>query len=287
MPELPEVEIVKRSLKNKIYGKKIKKVIVSNRNLRFKIQNNFEKTLRYSSVIKISRFSKYIILTFDNYKFCIIHLGMSGTLHLIDFNKKKNVTNLSFYQYMNLPIKHNHIKISFDKFEIIYNDPRRFGFFKIFNSKEEIQKYFKNKGPDALSFNFSNFYLINKLKKIKKNIKNCLLDQKIISGIGNIYSSEILFYSKINPFKSANKLSNKEIKRLIKFTKIVLRLSIKNGGSSIRDFKNTKGSNGFFQDQFKVYNQANKKCPRKKCIGKIIRVFQSNRSTFFCKSCQK
>ena len=287
MPELPEVEIVKQSLKKKIKDKKIIKVVVRNRNLRFKLQSNFEKILTNRIVNKISRISKYLILIFDNHKYCIIHLGMSGTIHLINKSKKTKITNLSFYKSKILPKKHNHIEIIFSKFKIIYNDPRRFGFFKILNNEHEFRSYFNKLGPEALNDDFNIKYLKKNLKNKKKNIKNLLLDQKFVSGIGNIYANEILFYSKINPKKKALKINYKEINQLLKFSKKVLNLAIKFGGSSIKDFKNTKGSMGEFQKKFKVYEKDNEKCPRKKCSGKIIKIFISNRSTFFCNSCQK
>jgi len=287
MPELPEVEIVKQSLKKKIKDKQIIKVVVRNRNLRFKLQNDFEKNLTNIIVNKISRISKYLILTLDNHKYCIIHLGMTGTIHLINKSQKTKMTNLSFYQSKILPKKHNHIEIIFSKFKIIYNDPRRFGFFKILNNEYEFKSYFHKLGPEALNDDFNNKYLKKNLKNKKKNIKNLLLDQKFVSGIGNIYANEILFYSKINPKKNALKINYKEINELVKFSKKVLNLAIKFGGSSIKDFKNTKGSIGEFQKKFKVYEKDNEKCPRKKCNGKIIKIFISNRSTFFCNSCQK
>ena len=287
MPELPEVEIVKQSLKRKIKDKKIIKVVVRNRNLRFKLQSNFEKILTNRIVNKISRISKYLILIFDNHKYCIIHLGMSGTVHLINKSKKTKITNLSFYKSKILPKKHNHIEIIFSKFKIIYNDPRRFGFFKILNNKHEFKSYFNKLGPEALNVDFNIRYLKKNLKNKKKNIKNLLLDQKFVSGIGNIYANEILFYSKINPKKNSLKINYKEINELVKFSKKVLNLAIKFGGSSIKDFKNTKGSMGEFQKKFKVYEKDNEKCPRKKCSGKIIKIFISNRSTFFCNFCQK
>ncbi len=287
MPELPEVEIVKRSLKNKVNYKKIKKIIITNRDLRFKIQKNFENLLEGRSITNVSRFSKYIILTLDNLNYCLIHLGMSGTLHLINYKKKEKITNLSFYNSKILPKKHNHVKIKFSNFTIIYNDPRRFGFFKLLKNKKELKKYFQRSGPEAISSKFNFKYVKYKLIDKKKNIKNFLLDQYFVSGIGNIYANEILFYSKINPFKIAKKLSSKEIKKLIKYSKLVLNLAIKFGGSSIRDFKNAKGISGSFQNKFKVYDRENKYCLKKNCKGKIIKMFISNRSSFFCKSCQK
>ena len=287
MPELPEVEIIKRSLKNKVNYKKIKKIIITNRDLRFKIQKNFENLLEGRSITNVSRFSKYIILTLDNLNHCLIHLGMSGTLHLINYKKKEKITNLSFYNSKILPKKHNHVKIKFSNFTIIYNDPRRFGFFKLLKNKKELKKYFQRSGPEAISSKFNFKYVKYKLINKKKNIKNFLLDQYFVSGIGNIYANEILFYSKINPFKIAKKLSSKEIKKLIKYSKLVLNLAIKFGGSSIRDFKNARGISGLFQNKFKVYDRENKYCLRKNCKGKIIKMFISNRSSFFCKSCQK
>ena len=287
MPELPEVEIVKRSLKNNVNYKKIKKIIITNRNLRFKVQKNFENLLEGRSITSVSRFSKYIILTLDNHNYCLIHLGMSGTLHLIKYKKEERITNLSFYHSKNLPKKHNHIKIKFSNFTIVYNDPRRFGFFKLLNSKKEVKKYFQRFGPEATSSMFNFKYIKSRLINKKKNIKNLLLDQNFVSGIGNIYANEILFHSKISPFKLVKNLSNKEISKLAKYSKLILNLSIKFGGSSIRDFKNAKGISGLFQNNFKAYNRENKNCVRKNCKGKIIKRFISNRSSFFCKFCQK
>ena len=287
MPELPEVEIVKRSLKNKVNYKKIKKIIITNRNLRFKVQKNFENLLQGRSITGVSRFSKYIILSLDNDLYCLIHLGMTGTLHLIQQRKKDKITNLSFYHSKILPKKHNHVKIKFSNFTIIYNDPRRFGFFKLLNKKKELKEYFERFGPEATSSKFNFKYIKHRFLNKKKNVKNYLLDQNFVSGIGNIYANEILFHSKINPFKSAKKLTNKEIGKLEKYSKLVLKLSIKFGGSSIRDFKNAKGVSGLFQNNFKVYDRENKNCVRKNCNGKINKIFISNRSSFFCKFCQK
>jgi len=287
MPELPEVEIVKRSLKNKVKNKKIKKIIITNRNLRFKIQKNFENVLEGKSITNISRFSKYIILTLNNQNYCLVHLGMSGTLHLINYKKKERSSNLSFYHSKILPKKHNHIKIKFSNFMIVYNDPRRFGFFKILSNKKELKKYFNKFGPEAISSSFNFKYIKYKFINKEKNIKNFLLDQNFVSGIGNIYANEILFLCKISPFKVAKKISDKEIYKLAKFSKLVLNLAIKFGGSSIRDFKNIKGDLGLFQNKFKVYDRKNKNCPRKNCKGKIVKIFISNRSSFFCKFCQK
>ena len=286
MPELPEVEIVKQSLKRAINHKKIRKVIVNNRNLRFKLNKNFEKTLKNKVISNISRISKYVIIEFKCGLYCIFHLGMSGTIHKIN-NKINKFTNLSFYQYQQLPSKHNHIKFIFSNFKIIYNDPRRFGFFKLFKNKKDINFYFRNIGPEPFSKKFNFNYLFNKIKNKKKNIKNILLDQNIIAGLGNIYTNEILFNSKINPKKKGSEINKNEIKKIIKYSNIILKRAIKFGGSSIRDFKNADGNSGSFQKEFKIYGRKGETCSRDNCKGKIIKFFQTNRSTFMCETCQK
>src|SRR5210317_328067 len=239
MAELPEVEIVRQSLDKKIQNKKVKKVIIRNRNLRIKIPYIFEKFLENKTIVKVSRFSKYLIIHLSDNQFCLIHLGMSGTIHLIDFENKKNFTNLSFYNSPFLPKKHNHIEIIFDKFRIIYNDPRRFGFFQIIKNTKDLKNRFIHLGPEPFDSKFN-------LKYFKNFIKN-----KIISN-----------------------------------SKKVLLDAINKGGSSIRDFKNTDGSKGGFQDSFKVYQREGKNCKRVNCNGKILKKVITNRSTFFCNYCQ-
>ena len=287
MPELPEVEIVKQSLAKKIEKKKIKKVIITNRNLRFRIPLKFEEILQNKIIKKVTRFSKYIILNFSNGSFCLIHLGMSGTIHLIEKNNLNKSTNTSFYNSSILPKKHNHIEIHFKDLKIIYNDPRRFGFFKFIDNKKSLVDRFNHLGPEPFFKNFDLKYLLKYFLNKKKDIKSFLIDQKFVSGIGNIYASEILFLSKINPTTYAMKLSKEECKKIITFSKSVLNKAIQKGGSSIRDFKNTSGENGNFQKEFKVYQRKNLNCLRSKCSGKIKKIFISNRSTFFCNTCQK
>ena len=287
MPELPEVEIVVQSLAQKIQQKKIKKVIIKNRNLRFKIPAKFEKILESKTIKKVTRFSKYIIFNFSDGTFCLIHLGMSGTIHLIEKNTLEKITNTSFYNSLSLPKKHNHVEIQFKDCKVIYNDPRRFGFFKFINNSKDLSNKFNHLGPEPFFRNFKLKYLTGYFLNKKKDIKSFLLDQKFVSGIGNIYASEILFFCRIKPIKSAMKLSKNDCKNIILYSKRVLNKAIKKGGSSIRDFKNIEGRNGNFQKEFKVYQRENLNCLRNKCEGKIKKIFISNRSTFFCNTCQK
>ena len=287
MPELPEVEVVRQSLDKKIKQKKIKKVIIRNRNLRSKIPLNFENFLKGQKIIKINRFSKYLILHLSNKSYCLLHLGMSGTVHLVISNKKDSFTNTSFYSNPILPEKHNHVEIIFDKLKIVYNDPRRFGFFQIIQNSNLLKERFASFGPEPFQSSFNLKYVISYFKNKKKNIKNFLLDQKFVSGIGNIYASEILFLSKINPNKKAKLLKVNECKKIINISKSVLINAIKKGGSSIKDFKNLSGKKGNFQKEFNVYERAGLICKRFKCVGIIQKKNISNRSTFFCKNCQK
>ena len=287
MPELPEVEIVKQSLVKKVINKKINRVVIYNRNLRFKIDKNLEKNIKNKQIVDISRKSKYLIIHLNEGKFLLIHFGMSGTLHLSNNEFSNKITNLSFYNKQRLPKKHNHIVFFFSKFKLIYNDPRRFGFVKLLYSDQELKSFLRKYGPEPMDVSFNFNYLKKKIKGSKKKIKNLLLDQEFISGIGNIYASEILYYSKIRPNKIGRRVKNSEIKQIEKFSKHVLKKAIKKGGSSIRNFINSEGLDGSYQKEFKVYDREGKECSTRKCNGFIKKIVISNRSTFYCKNCQK
>ena len=286
MPELPEVEVVRKSLNRKIKNKEIKKVLVKNKNLRFKVPSDFKNFLKNKKVINVNRFSKYLILCLNNKSYCLIHLGMSGTIHLLNLKEKNIITNTSFYNSPLLPNKHNHIEIFFKDLKLIYNDPRRFGFFQILNNDDQLKKRFKHLGPEPFQSTFNLKYLRNFFKGKEKNIKSFLIDQNFVSGIGNIYASEILFLSKINPFKEVKLLSENDCKKIISNSRKILLHAIKRGGSSIKNFKNSNGNSGSFQKEFNAYQREGEKCKNSRCKGMIKKVFISNRSTFFCDICQ-
>ena len=287
MPELPEVEIVRQSLNKKIKQKKVKKVIIRNRNLRLKIPSKFNSYFFNKKIIKVGRFSKYLIIYLPKDNYCLIHLGMSGTIHIVNNKSVNKYTNTSFYNSPFLPKKHNHVELVFENFKIIYNDPRRFGFFQLIKSSSDLIKRFNHLGPEPFDKNFNLNYVYNFFKGKNKDIKNFLLDQKFVSGIGNIYASEILFLSKVNPFKKAKLLSKKECQKIIINSRKILLKAISMGGSSIRDFKDTLGLKGGFQNEFKVYQQEGIECKNVGCSDLIRKKIISNRSTFFCDSCQK
>ena len=286
MPELPEIEIVKRSLLKKINGAKIVNVKINNKNLRYKITDELPKKLINEKILKISRRSKYLIFHFKN-KLLLAHLGMSGKF-LIIRSKDKKMFKTSFYYDLDILAKHNHIHFILNNgLELIYNDVRRFGFFKLFeNIKLKEITYLKKLGPEPFSVLFCIKYVQKFIKNRKKNIKNLLMDQTFVSGLGNIYVNEALFLSKIHPLRQCSNLERKSIKNLIYNIRKVLKIAINQGGSSIRDFKNVYGKSGNFQQFFNVYGQENKNCSRISCKGKIKKISISNRSSFYCNVCQ-
>ena len=286
MPELPEVEVLKRSLQKKIRFSKITRIRIYNRNLRYKVPYSIKRNLENHVVNNISRISKYLIFHINFSKKLLVHLGMSGSIHLIEKNNKIN-TNASFYQSSYLPTKHNHIEISFSNdIKMIYNDPRRFGYFKLLKKNYLSKKPIINLGPDPFSYKFNFEYIKNFIYKKKINIKNLLINQKFVGGIGNIYANEILYYCKLKPTKTVNKLSKKNILNIILQARKVLNKAIIFGGSSIRNFKKTDGVPGNFQQNFKVYGKINVQCPRYNCNEYIQKILISSRSTFYCPKCQ-
>ena len=286
MPELPEIEIVKRSLFKKINKAKIVNVKINNKNLRYKISDVLPRKLINEKILKISRRSKYLIFHFKN-KLLLVHFGMSGKF-LIVRSKDNKMFKTSFYYDLNILAKHNHIYFVLNNgLVLIYNDVRRFGFFKLFeNIKLKEIIFLKKLGPEPFSVLFCIKYVQKFIKNRKKNIKNLLMDQTFVSGLGNIYVNEALFLSKIHPLRQCSNLERKSIKNLIYNIRRVLKISINQGGSSIKDFKNAYGKSGNFQQFFNVYGQENKNCSRISCKGKIKKISISNRSSFYCNSCQ-
>ena len=286
MPELPEVEIVKRSLFKKINKASIIDIKVKNKNLRYKIPRNFTTDLNGQKILRISRRSKYLIFYFKK-KLLLTHLGMSGKF-ILKRTRDKQLYKTSFYYDLNIIQKHNHIYFKLSNgFTLVYNDVRRFGFFKLYNISELNQiAFLKKLGVEPLSIKFNNQYFKKFVMYRSKNIKNLLMDQTFVSGLGNIYVNEALFMTGINPLRLCSGIEKNEIKRLVLNIKKILTSSILKGGSSIKDFKNLTGKSGSFQSFFYVYGRENKNCSRNSCTGKIKKIFISNRSSFYCAKCQ-
>ena len=288
MPELPEVEVVKKSLEEKLKNLTIKRVFINNNKLRYKINNKEFHKIKGHRIISIKRRAKYLLINLNQNLTILAHLGMTGKFFVVDNNNNKKKTSF-YYSDKKDESKHDHIILFFNKgFKLIYNDVRKFGFLKILKSKDIFKsKHLKFLGPEPLTQKLNLKYIIKYLFRKKTPIKSLLMDQKFIAGLGNIYCNEILFLCKINPRRTANNIKKKELNKIIKFTKIILKKSIIQGGSSIKNFSNVEGVDGKFQQKFNVYNREKNKCSRKKCFGVIQKILTSNRSSFFCPRCQK
>ena len=277
MPELPEVETVTRALSKIVERSKVKSVEIYRADLRWKVPDDLKEILENDIFEKPFRRGKYILIPTKKDNILLIHLGMSGQIKI-----KESVPTL---------LKHDHIRIIIENknnnlFSITYNDPRRFGYVDYLN-KRDLKKHFllKSLGVEPFSEDLTKVYLHNIFKKKTTNIKNALLDQKIIAGIGNIYASEILFRAKIRPHRNVNSLESKDLELIINSTKEILKKSIKKGGTTIKDHKQPDGKLGYFKQNLAVYGKKNKKC--KDCNNLIEVSIITNRSTFFCNYCQK
>ena len=274
MPELPEVETVCRALSKVIKNSRIKKIEFYRKDLRWQVKDNLEVSLKNNIFIDPYRRGKYILIPTNTDKIFLIHLGMSGQIRI----KKKDIVQ-----------KHDHMRLIVENnnkhFIITYNDSRRFGYIDLFKKKELREHFLLSKiGVEPLGRELTIEYLQNNFKKRVINIKNALIDQKIIAGIGNIYASEILYKAKINPLRKVNSLSQNDLNSIITYTKIILKKSIDVGGTTIRDHMQPDGSLGYFTQKLQVYGKTNEKC--KTCNSFIVKEVISNRSTFVCRHCQ-
>ena len=289
MPELPEVEVVKRSLEKKIQNLIIKKVDINDGNLRYKVDKDKIQKLSGKKIQKIYRRSKFLIFKINHMCLMLVHLGMTGKFFFIDNKNIKYKT--SFYYNLNEKKDNNNNRVTFifkNNQKLIYNDIRKFGFIKFFNTTNYEKIFHLNKlGPEPLKKDFNFNYLKNYIFGRKRTIKDILMDQRCVSGLGNIYVNEILFLSRVKPNRQAINLKDSEISNIVKNTKKILKIAIKHGGSSIKDFSNEDGKKGYFQQQFNVYGKKGEKCSNIDCNKNIMRVVISNRATFFCKRCQK
>ena len=289
MPELPEVEVVKRSLTKKIQNLIIKKVKINDDRLRYRIDRNKIRKIIGLKLKKIERRSKFLLFFFNKNTIMLVHLGMTGKFIFI--NKKNRKYKTSFYYDIDdkKDSKHNHVVFFLKKNQkLIYNDVRKFGFIKFLDNKNLYNNlHLKGLGPEPLSSKFNFNYFKNYIKERNRMIKDILMDQKFVSGIGNIYANEILFSSKVNPNCKVKTLKEFQLKKIVKLTKKILISAIEKGGSSIKDFSSSNGKKGSFQQYFNVYGKKDETCPNINCKNKIIRSVISNRATFSCSKCQK
>ena len=276
MPELPEVEIIRRGMEGAILGKGIKSAIVNRYDLRIPIPQDFSMRVTNKVLTSLERRGKYIIMHIGDDISAILHLGMSGRIRIF----KSGDT----YE----PRKHDHIVITMDDGTLFaFEDPRRFGMLYIAGSDWQTEKPFIAMGPEPLNDNWSGSDLFEKLARKKSPIKTALLDQRVVAGLGNIYVCEALFRASIAPTRLSNSITKAESKRIVKYSQEILKEAIEAGGSTLKDYQHTDGSLGYFQHGFAVYDQEGADCHNETCRAQISRIIQAGRSTFYCPECQK
>jgi formamidopyrimidine-DNA glycosylase len=283
MPELPEVETVRQGLVPVLEGRKFARVIQRRGDLRFPLPAKFAERLTGRRVEKLTRRAKYILAHLDGGEVLIMHLGMSGRFSIEGAKVGR------FAHATPEAGKHDHIVFETDQgARVTFTDHRRFGMMDLFKAAEQATyKYLAELGPEPLSEAFSPGSLDAALKGKRTPIKAALLDQRVVAGLGNIYVCEALFRAGISPKRMASTISGERSRKLVAEVKAVLRAAIKAGGSSLRDYKQTNGELGYFQNSFLVYDREGEKCPKKGCGGVVKRIVQSGRSTFYCPACQR
>jgi len=283
MPELPEVETVRAGLAPVMEGQVIARADVNRPDLRWPFPENMADRLTGATIKQLRRRSKYILADLDTDETLLIHLGMSGRMLI------SGHTIGDFHHAHPAPAKHDHVVLHMgNDVRITFNDARRFGAMDLMDTARDADHWLiRDLGPEPLGNTFDEKYLAEKLKGKNTPIKTALLDQRIVSGLGNIYVCEVLFRAGIHPARKAGKISGKRVATLVPLIRTVLTEAIAAGGSSLRDFKQTDGELGYFQHTFQVYDQEGKDCVTPNCTKKIARIVQSGRSSFFCPQCQR
>ena len=280
MPELPEVETVRRALMPVLEGRRIIRAVARRPDLRFPLPDGFGQRLTGQRVLAVRRRAKFLLIELENGSVLISHLGMSGSYRIYPDPSPP-------------PEKHEHIILRTDQgTEVRYNDPRRFGFMDLIDGSA-LDQYvmLKNLGPEPLGDEFDAAVLSARLKGRQTPIKSALLDQSVVAGLGNIYVSEALFRAGISPKRTAATVAGRRASRLVPAIKSVLTDAINAGGSSISDHRQPTGELGYFQHQFAVYGRQGQACPGCDCdlarTGGIAKITQAGRSTFYCSRAQR
>jgi formamidopyrimidine-DNA glycosylase len=291
MPELPEVETVRMGLAPVLERHTLTHVETRRGDLRVPFPANFAKRLTGRTIMRLWRRAKYLLAELDNGETLVIHLGMSGRMSVFAEGKERR---LGQYVYESAPPdagrgKHDHVVMETDApARIVFTDPRRFGLMTLIPTGTlEDDKLFHGMGIEPLSASFDATWLARALKSRRTPIKSALLDQRVIAGLGNIYVCEALFRASISPKRIAASVAKTRLPALVTAIKAVLKEAIKAGGSSLRDFAKADGALGEFQHHFAVYDRAGEPCLTPRCPGKIKRIVQAGRSTFYCPSCQR
>lgn len=283
MPELPEVETVRRGLAPVMEGHVIVRADVNRPDLRWPFPPGMSERLAGQRVMRLRRRSKYILADLQSGETLLIHLGMSGRM-LISGDP------LGVFAHTHpAPEKHDHVVFHIDNgARITFNDPRRFGAMDLMQTATaESHKLLAVLGPEPLGNEFHEQVLIDAFAGRNTPVKSALLDQRIVAGLGNIYVCEVLFRGGISPRRKAGRISEKRVAGLVSIVRDVLSDAIKAGGSSLKDFRQADGELGYFQHSFDVYGREGQRCKRAGCDGVVTRIVQSGRSSFYCNTCQR
>ncbi|MCP4615290.1 MAG: bifunctional DNA-formamidopyrimidine glycosylase/DNA-(apurinic or apyrimidinic site) lyase [Bradyrhizobium sp.] len=293
MPELPEVETVRRGLQPVMEGAKILKAEARRKDLRFPFQKDFVARLQGQTVTGLGRRAKYLMADLTSGDVLLMHLGMSGSFRVQQ--GEGSVTPGEFHHPRSEDRAHDHVVFHMSSgASVVFNDPRRFGYMKIIaRNALEDEPLLAGLGPEPLGNEFSADMLASACHNKKTSLKAALLDQRVVAGLGNIYVCEALYRAHLSPRRLAATLSTKKgetadhARRLVEEIHTVLNQAIKAGGSSLRDHRQTSGELGYFQHSFQVYDREGEKCQTPRCGGTVRRFNQNGRSTFWCPKCQK
>lgn len=289
MPELPEVEITKRGLAEYLVGATIADVVIRNPSLRWPIPKNLAKLLRGQKILSLSRRAKYILADCGNGTL-ILHLGMSGSLrilpHAVPTTPARGMSGVPPLLRSDPPAKHDHFDLVLNNNQLMrLRDPRRFGAVLWHEGDINTHPLLAALGPEPLQENFGGHYLYQATRKRSASIKQVIMDNHVVVGVGNIYANEALFRSGIRPQLAAGKLSLPRCEKLVTEIRATLRAAIEKGGSTLRDFVHSDGSSGYFQQTYFVYGRTGEPC--RKCGTPIKQIKQGQRSSFHCRVCQK
>lgn len=283
MPELPEVETVRRGLEPAMAGQQILAAQVNRPDLRWPFPPNMAARLAGATVLGLRRRSKYILADLSTAETLLIHLGMSGRMLI------SGAPPGDFHHEHPAPAKHDHVVLDMENgSRITFNDARRFGAMDLLQTATaETHPLLAALGPEPLGNAFDEAYLVARLHGRNTPIKSALLDQRVVAGLGNIYVSEVLFRARLHPARKAGSLSAPEAASLVPLIRAVLTEAIGAGGSSLRDYRQADGELGYFQHTFRVYDRDGQPCATPGCHGHIARIVQSGRSSFYCPHCQR
>jgi formamidopyrimidine-DNA glycosylase len=292
MPELPEVETVRRGLTPVMLGARIDEVELRRADIRFPFPNSFAKRLTGRRIVETGRRAKYLLFELDSGETLSVHLGMSGSFRM---EKTQVSTPGKFHRERSKDPKHDHVVLVLDNgWVVIYNDPRRFGFMDLAPTETlEQHARMRGLGVEPLAPEFDATRLAALFAGSRAPLKSALLDQRRIAGLGNIYVCEALFRARLAPSRPASVLANargaptKAAAAISEAIRAVLEEAVEAGGSTLRDHRQANGELGYFQHDFKVYDREGSACQREGCGGTIARITQAGRSTFYCPKCQR